>query len=771
MNYYDHDTRVKIIDGILAHEQTWDWFIEHTEANFEVELNGTSFKKAQHSFQEIRDVFYFLSRIHDISNQQLPITKNWLKEIDLLAQFYIGTQSVQIDGQLSNFYKIMQLLIYSGKIWGQIKDQRYYYDSNIFTLRNLFLLDDLSMFVDEENTILQLLDQLEIDCNEERQIFLANINQQLSPANQAFLERHNNALLNANCFSFTMPQDDHTTVWEEVELLRMLAVSVQDGKLVPHHSSGDTSFPDFSIWTSDRLADIRSYFNSESATFIVESIDYILNGVTPSEYTVNQHFNLLYQLIESTDENLSYHLDCSSLEFIMLFFSDDSKRLIHAESHIKFGKVLNKLFDNNCFDLLYRIKARKALCNKDISKKLSEYTKQRRDSIENISDLHSFLDYIKDESIRSAIDKSHFVSLTNKFDTIITSSQGILVANAFLEYFLFLLRIKNNKDIVASQVSAEIIRIRAMWQNTYYPLCTASMQTIASEPITIPATYSDQVIQLILALPPRYAISMMKLQQTNMIAQMQQISSHPLILLVSNILIDEDFPAYPLLKLDAKHPIDLMYSAKVKQIIENYGYKFLNSFSVHQYTQELFKRLKQEMQISAALLNDLSPLYTAVVLQNPEYVFLEYPTNMTLGHLTQFFPILENKIRDFGEMCGIVPVCEDPDLCHRLKEPDVILNMVLKQIQEMGGSFADAPDLFFIHFCMFGENGLNIRNACIHGNDYLSNERMQFAFKVTLISLYMIGWRIDMILRNTQPDTVEAEADDSSKKEDNPEQP
>ena len=106
-------------------------------------------------------------------------------------------------------------------------------------------------------------------------------------------------------------------------------------------------------------------------------------------------------------------------------------------------------------------------------------------------------------------------------------------------------------------------------------------------------------------------------------------------------------------------------------------------------------------------------------------------------------------------MCGIVPVCEDPELCHRLKEPDIILNMVLKQIQEMGGTIADAPDLFFIHFCMFGENGLNIRNACVHGNDYLSSERMQFAFKVTLISLYMIGWRIDMILSNIQPETVE----------------
>ena len=49
---------------------------------------------------------------------------------------------------------------------------------------------------------------------------------------------------------------------------------------------------------------------------------------------------------------------------------------------------------------------------------------------------------------------------------------------------------------------------------------------------------------------------------------------------------------------------------------------------------------------------------------------------------------------------------------------------------------------------MFGENGLNIRNDCIHGNDYLHDNRLSFAFKVTLISLYIIGWRIDMIEKN-----------------------
>lgn len=34
MNYYEHEIKVKIIDGVLAHDQNWEWFIHHTEDTF-----------------------------------------------------------------------------------------------------------------------------------------------------------------------------------------------------------------------------------------------------------------------------------------------------------------------------------------------------------------------------------------------------------------------------------------------------------------------------------------------------------------------------------------------------------------------------------------------------------------------------------------------------------------------------------------------------------------------------------------------------------------
>ena len=60
LNYYDHEIKVKIIDGVLAHKQDWDWFIRHTEETFTVELNGDTLEKALDSFREVREVFYHL---------------------------------------------------------------------------------------------------------------------------------------------------------------------------------------------------------------------------------------------------------------------------------------------------------------------------------------------------------------------------------------------------------------------------------------------------------------------------------------------------------------------------------------------------------------------------------------------------------------------------------------------------------------------------------------------------------------------------------------
>ena len=64
------------------------------------------------------------------------------------------------------------------------------------------------------------------------------------------------------------------------------------------------------------------------------------------------------------------------------------------------------------------------------------------------------------------------------------------------------------------------------------------------------------------------------------------------------------------------------------------------------------------------------------------------------------------------------------------------------------GSFENVPDLLFVYHFMYNGNSLNIRNECVHGRDYLQGGQLRYAFKVTLLALYMILIRIKIIEEN-----------------------
>ena len=527
MNYYEHEIKVKIIDGVLSHEQDWEWFVQHTEETFTVELNGDTLEKALDSFREVREVFYHLSKIHEITECTLPITKAWLKEIDVLAQFYNGSLDLNGVTLESNFSKIMRLIIYTGKIYGQDKKQKYFYFTDIFTIRNLFQREQLYSFAEDEDTILGLLDSTAHSLQNERQIFLDNINKIAFPADPSFVARHLSKFNSANCFSFSSVSDKQIRVWEEQELLSMLSVSVKDGKIVPMIDYGDSFVPDYTMWSKTMLSHIDDYFNSPEVTFVVESIRYLLYEEIPSSETINKHFALLFDLCEATDEHLQSKMMCSSLEIIITFFSNGCKKLINADSYIKYGVVQNKLHSEGCKFLLLKLKNNGALLDKTIIQKMRDEALAFRDKVNEIADYEGFTKYLQNEFIRGSISNNHVDILSQKFEGIIESVDTIRVAYLFLLYFEFLLQIKNNKDVSSRKVSTEIIRIRALWKHKYYAISCSSMQTVSTDPITIPAEYSGQLLSLILKAPSLFAKQRMKLQEADLIERMQLLSDTP----------------------------------------------------------------------------------------------------------------------------------------------------------------------------------------------------------------------------------------------------
>ena len=656
----------------------------------------------------------------------------------------IDIDSVCVD---SDFAKILLTNIYSGKIYSQILNNKFYFYSEIFKRRNIYLLIDIDLFVDEEENIIRLLDDVGIDLSAEKSIFEDNVNKVYFPSDSSFVDRHTNDFLNVNCFSFKHIIDKDIKVWEEQEILQMLSISYSDGKLIPLYSNGSYHNPEYEIWDKSVLEHLLNYFDTESTTFIIESIGYILHGIVPSDMTINKHFELLYKLSELVEQENVTDFSCSSLELIISFLNDKKcSQKINENSFILYSKVLNKICDLERYQLLFEIKERDALTDKKIRENINLIIKKELDNVDGISNHNQFSSYIQDKKIYCAVEETHFKKVCEKFNHLIANTDIKIVPTLFLQYFIFLLRIKNNKNIVSIDVSAEIIRIRQIWKDDYYNKCQNSLSTIKSRSFPISKEYENNYVYSIMQDPFKFAATILKLTEDSLIECMVSISEYPILLLVSRIIIAEDFPHAPFLKIDEKHAIDELYLNEIEKQIESNGYKLHNIFEVKQFAGGIYDRIKSDLSFHMAFLKNVEPMYEEVKSQNPSYEFIDFKGNPTLAHLTQLFPILENKIRSLGEIFGIVPVCESEDKCHRLKEPDSILKSIISIAYEIEGNLEIVSDLFFVHFCMYGENGMNIRNDCIHGNGYFTKNQILLAFKITLISLYTLGKRYQITL-------------------------
>lgn len=747
--FYDHDVKVKILDNILSHSKNWNWFFKYNEENFWPDIDVNSFDAAINAFFNVSEIFTSLCRIREVCDVNFNISQQWLYELDQLALLYSGKLDLQSVKVNSEFAKINKLLIFSGKIYSQIRNKKYTMYNRIFKTRNLFSLENIDLFIEEKDSITKLIDDIKIDMSIPKAIFNDNINQITIPANTELVNRHINDFYNANCFNFYSIHDTNAKTWEDDELLKMLSVSYKDSKIVPIYSNGEETNPEYQIWTESVLNHIKKYYNSEYVDFIVESITYALYRIQPSSFTANKHVELLLDYYKSIKGNENANYDCSSLNFIISLMSD-CKELFSEESFKKYNAVLKILFECEQEYLLFEIKDNNALTNKKIAKELNNIINQKIGAINGISNHISFINYVTDKRIKGGIGNKHISQLSEIFHKLIYENDYIVVATLFLNYFLFLLNVKNNINVSAKDISSEIIRIRELWQKEFFQKTISSMSTVKSGPIVITKEQEDCYVYSIMSSPYIFALNSMKLGKNQLIECMSSISQHPFSFLATRINICEDFPQKPFLKVDNSHPIDELFFKEIEKEKSEKSYKLLNNFKTEKFISGIYDRIKNELRFKMAILKNVKPLYDAIIKQLPEYDFIDFSEEPTLAHLTQLFPLLEKQIRKLGELFNIVPVCESEDMCHRLKEPHTILKIIILEVFNFDGSLETVSDLLFVHFCMYGENGLNIRNDCVHGNHYCKKEEILFAFKIALISLYIINFRYEAILEHLE---------------------
>ena len=234
---------------------------------------------------------------------------------------------------------------------------------------------------------------------------------------------------------------------------------------------------------------------------------------------------------------------------------------------------------------------------------------------------------------------------------------------------------------------------------------------------------------------------------SDFISLIEETSENPLIYMVSRIKLSNIFPIKETDINFDKHEADNILKKQVEKIIRKYGYKFLNILDEEIYVTAIHKRYISNVSSCIAIFNKDKELY--YLLKDIMGVnLIPYDGQISLGHLTQLFPLLEIEIRRLGKIFGIVPFKERMNEFMKFKDTSSILRELIEDVYEELDGFESAPDLLFVYHFMYNGNSLNIRNECIHGRDYIEGYQLKFAFKVTLLALYMVSHRINLIIKS-----------------------
>lgn len=738
-NNIERNIREKYIENLLKNSQDWDWYINYLEENFDINYEVNSLDDFKKCYVDISEAFDSIIRINRSVEKELPISKLWLKTLNEISLFYLGKIDFSEIALYDAFFKTLALLVYTAKIYNDTTHGELLWYSDIFQYNNLYKLFSMDLFITNADIIISGLDQIGYITDSEKEVFQNNINEVFVPCN-SFLDEYRSSIVCADCFNFRSIDGAKCSTWEEKYLHDMLQTEYLNGKLNPQigYKNGHT-FPDFSVWTTPALEIMKYDLHDEDATFIIESVEYALYNTVPSSTTILKHAQLLfdYWTGDSFDSN---HYFVSSFEFLITIFND--KRIqIDGQVFKLYHSAVKTIADDN---ILLSIHSRCSFRDKGLRKRISGIIDQKKANIVNIATEYDFLSAVDDSIIISESDDRIFEIISDKFDEILQHGSRFL-PNLFLKYLLYLIQIRTKSRVKHDEVSKEIIRIRYLWKDEYYADYVQTMSTIERK-IGINGTDIDNYNDSLIKKPFGMALSCMILKEELLIETMKSISKNVITLYATKFLISEDFPSYDILNLDTgRHEIDLCMKEYLTNIAKSYSYKFINDLEPEKLQFGFYKRIISQTDFLMALIKVEELMYQCVQEWNPEYELIEYDSSPKLAHLTQLFPIIENKIRYYGELIGIAPICLDIERYDQLKEPTTILVNIITMIYKSTKSFQHAADFFMIYFCLYSSFGYNIRNEAIHGKRYAEKKSgIPKAFRITLFCLYLIEYRIEL---------------------------
>lgn len=752
-NYLEHETEVKFYDYLLSQETDWQWFIDTVESDFEgfddYLSNWADFLSA---YKNVVDIYGYFVRVNCIGDIKVNFCKTWTKELFICSLMFNGKITFENAWKQLNciFSKMFAISVFTAKLINSANTTNYIANLTVFTQHNVYKLYNLNDIALNEDLIKDCLHEIKFDQIEKIiKCFENNLSSVEALPDIELIIQHKHELLNVNAFKYQRIIIPDDVSWEHRYLFDMLNVKITKDEILPMSNFDGVSYPNIKLWTKQLLNDLNSYFRNDIASFVIETIRFVLYNIEPSEKTISYHFELVNNFLKSQVSDVHFYLlNVSSLIVINKLRSNKMINQPIREKYMKDFSLEMGKFSNP--QTIYWLQQNESITTRQQNKALSDYNIDLSKKIYDVRDITGFFEFCKNKHIVKGLHNEQLEESVNVFNSLILKIDSALLASLFLEYMRFLLSVtQNNIDVNKPRVKAIMIQLQIIWQQEYYNKCIKSMHTIGykneiskSQIATITKTFlTDTFLVAKLCMPT---------DENHILDSLIISSENPLHMLCNNVNITKTYPQYPDMIFE-NHDVDQAFLKIIEKLQKDKGYKLLNYVEPKKAIEDLYNMYESNTQLYMAFFSDVQTLYDKLKNEMPEYNLMDFDgANLFPAHLLQLFPILENKIREFGVFFNIVPFKENLNEFLHMKDASSVLQQILMGIYSETGSFDGLEDFFFVYQSMYNGNNLNIRNEACHGRDYLEGSRLLFAFKVTLFCLNLILNRINSIKNKTQ---------------------
>jgi len=743
-NYLEHEIEVKYMDACLASSIDWEWFIDEIEQAFDM-CDISSWNEFLQS-NALRKVYFYFLRIVAIKNASVQSTNSVLNDIILIAKMNGGIIDVDYCKEQiqSKFGSLLLLTVWITSIINADNKTDYLYHAEMLIRHNIFQLvkyDQMKTYQDAIHSYCHTIDiagfETAKSCLED------NLNCVFHPLDPSFVEMHSKQFLSVNCFNYQGIVIPEYNSWQEAYLLDMMNVSISDRKVKPMIVIGGVKNPNPDRWSKEVINQMKLYFSSDIADFVLETIEYVMYGLIPSTQTISEHCRLF---VESTNSDEEPFYRYSSYKVLTYLFEDRKMQLVKDEPIYR--QLISKIQSFENISDIVRLSSDSLPLSKAQKQSLYIHYSNIYKEIDHVDSENKLLEYLRNPDMAKQINLDYFFKVTECFNSFIEDKTSRFIPSLFYEYMRFLLNVNSTgMGIDKRFVRGSILAVQDLWTKEYYEPTCSSMHMFEFKhelPSKDVERFADIAINRPLSLSIQYAMY----DENSLLEIMKSASENPIHLMTKRIRISQLYPVEDDGVKTEKREIDRSILEMVEKITEEKGYVFLNRLAPHIFLTAIYERdLFQAQAIVPFIGLKECELYQRVS-QKTRFKLVDYSTELSLAHITQLFPELEFVIRDIAKESGYVPFCENEKEFMKYKDPSSVLREILMDIFKVCRSFENAPDLLMAYNYMYNSNSLNIRNECIHGRNYIEGNGLRFAFRITLLILNMLYSRLELLKKS-----------------------